>query len=70
MAILGQSNWRYCGKCFGLWFNGNPTNGVCPAGGAHTSSGSFDYLLPANNFSGIAPAGAGKEAATEDDDGA
>ncbi|MFE2721773.1 hypothetical protein [Kitasatospora sp. NPDC059327] len=61
MAIVGQSNWRYCNKCFGLWFNGNPTNGSCPAGGAHTSAGSFDYLLAANTPSGVAPAVAEEE---------
>ncbi|MFJ8623672.1 hypothetical protein ACIRD3_12620 [Kitasatospora sp. NPDC093550] len=66
MAIVGQSNWRYCNKCFGLWFNGNPTNGVCPAGGAHTSSGSFDYLLAANDFRGVVAADAEEAAAGED----
>ncbi|WP_242910674.1 hypothetical protein [Actinomadura terrae] len=34
-APVGQSNWRFCSKCFGLWYNGLPTNGVCPAGGSH-----------------------------------
>jgi hypothetical protein len=28
-----------------MWFNGNPTNGVCPAGGAHTSAGSGNYTF-------------------------
>jgi hypothetical protein len=31
-----QDNWRFCSKCFCLWFNGQPTNGVCAAGGEHT----------------------------------
>ncbi|RSL18636.1 hypothetical protein EDE15_4226 [Edaphobacter aggregans] len=31
-----QDNWRFCSKCFSLWFNGQPTNGVCAAGGVHT----------------------------------
>ncbi|MBF6048426.1 hypothetical protein GO001_24990 [Streptomyces sp. NRRL B-1677] len=51
MAIFGQANWRYCTKCFGLWFNGNPTNGVCPAGGAHSAGTSSNYLLAGDNTS-------------------
>jgi hypothetical protein len=46
MAIAIQRDWRYCVKCFGLWFNGNPTNGHCPAGGAHDQGNvSGDYGL-------------------------
>lgn len=41
---LTQDKWRYCPKCFGLWFNGNPDKGVCPAGGAHLA-GSGNYGL-------------------------
>lgn len=40
-----QSNWRWCYKCEGLWFNGHPTNGRCPAGGVHSSQGSLNYTL-------------------------
>ena len=47
-APIGQNNWRFCRKCFSLWFNGFPTNGVCPAGGAHDGSGSWDYCLVAD----------------------
>jgi hypothetical protein len=48
-APIGQNNWRYCDKCFGLWFNGNPTNGVCPAGGEHEAFGvSWDYCIVAD----------------------
>jgi hypothetical protein len=43
-----QDNWRHCRKCFGLWWNGAPTNGVCPAGGAHDGGGSWNFYLPAN----------------------
>jgi hypothetical protein len=42
----GQSNWRWCSNCQGLFFAGNPTLGVCPAGGAHTDAGSDNYVLP------------------------
>ncbi len=41
----GQSNWRWCSKCEGLWFNGHPGYGKCPTGGGHISSGSGDYRL-------------------------
>jgi hypothetical protein len=41
MAVL-QDNWRFCSKCFCLWYNGEPTNGVCPAGGEHV-----DFQTPA-----------------------
>jgi hypothetical protein len=40
-----QANWRWCSKCEGLWFNGRPGYGRCPAGGGHTSRGSSNYVL-------------------------
>lgn len=43
--IVGQDNWRWCHKCQGLFFNGHATKGKCPAGGAHDSAGSFDYMI-------------------------
>ena len=42
-----QSNWRWCHKCQGLFFAGNP-NPKCPAGGAHENVGSGLYLLAHN----------------------
>jgi hypothetical protein len=48
MAVsLVQQNWRFCNKCFGLWFNGHPKiKGVCPAGGVHEGEGqSGNYFL-------------------------
>ena len=46
MASWGtQRNWRWCSKCQGLWFAGNPSQGVCPQGGTHTKSGSGNYSL-------------------------
>src|SRR3954452_19929705 len=42
---MTQDNWRFCSKCFGLWFNGNPDNGICPAGGTHDVSQSGNYTL-------------------------
>jgi len=39
-----QSDWRWCHKCEGLFFGGNPGS-RCPAGGAHDSAGSANYSL-------------------------
>jgi hypothetical protein len=37
MALASQDNWRFCTKCYCLWWNGYPHNGICPAGGGHTA---------------------------------
>ncbi len=42
---MTQNNWRWCNKCQGLAFAGNPSQGVCPAGGTHSHSGSGDYTI-------------------------
>ncbi len=44
-----QDNWRFCNKCYVLWWNGHQDNGRCPAGGAHEGSGSWDFYLPADS---------------------
>jgi hypothetical protein len=44
MAWGTQRNWRWCSKCQGLWFGGNPA-GPCPAGGKHSKTGSGNYSL-------------------------
>lgn len=41
-AANEQSNWRWCNKCQGLFFGGNPGS-KCPAGGAHSKTGSGNY---------------------------
>jgi hypothetical protein len=43
-----QVNWEYCGNCAGLWYSGNGTNGVCPAGGGHIDKPSDDYVVEYN----------------------
>jgi hypothetical protein len=43
--IPGQDNWRWCTKCQGLAYAGNPTMGACPAGGQHDHAGSGNYTL-------------------------
>ncbi|WP_342380122.1 M57 family metalloprotease [Myxococcus stipitatus] len=39
-----QDNWRWCSKCQGLFYGGNPGS-RCPAGGAHLNSGSGNYYI-------------------------
>jgi hypothetical protein len=45
---LGQRDWRWCKKCEGMFFGGNPSQGTCPAGGAHdkSASGDHDMITP------------------------
>jgi hypothetical protein len=40
-----QADWRFCQKCQSMFFDGYPTKGVCPAGGAHSGQG-FNFVLP------------------------
>jgi hypothetical protein len=40
-----QNNWVFCRKCLGLFWNGLPHNGHCPAGGAHAADSFNFYLL-------------------------
>jgi hypothetical protein len=44
---VGQDNWRWCHKCQGLYYAGNPGS-VCPAGGAHDHTGSGNYDIVQN----------------------
>jgi hypothetical protein len=45
-AYAAQSQWHWCRKCQGLWFNGNNPFGVCPASQfGHDTSGSGNYQL-------------------------
>ena len=53
MAWGTQRNWRWCSKCQGLWFGGNPA-GPCPAGGKHVKTGSGNYTLATNPGAGQA----------------
>jgi hypothetical protein len=48
-----QADWRRCGKCPGLFFNGYVQKGVCPRGGGHVAEGYFYVLAhdtPASAF--------------------
>lgn len=40
-----QDKWRWCFRCEGLFFHGNQSDGVCPAGGPHRTKGSGEYLI-------------------------
>ena len=44
-----QDDWRWCKRCEGMFFHGNPTNGVCPAGGEHSGdpkdSGNYRFTF-------------------------
>jgi hypothetical protein len=44
VAVIHQSNWRWCQKCQGLFYGANPAS-VCPAGGPHDGGASGDYRL-------------------------
>jgi hypothetical protein len=45
-AVPGtQGLWRWCQKCQGFFFSGNPSS-TCPAGGAHDGSASGQYGVP------------------------
>lgn len=39
---LAQEGWRWCNKCQGMFY-GAASQGVCPAGGTHNSTGSGHY---------------------------
>jgi len=45
IQLTEQDNWRWCHKCQGLAFAGNPSPGACPAGGLHDHAGSGNYSL-------------------------
>jgi hypothetical protein len=38
-----QGGWRWCQKCQGAFFSGNPDQGHCPTGGGHDGSASGQY---------------------------
>jgi hypothetical protein len=39
-----QSQWRFCEKCYGMFYNGRSWSGACPAGGGHRAQG-FNFNL-------------------------
>ncbi len=43
--MSNQTGWRFCQKCHGLFFAGNPDQGTCPGGGTHDGSASGKYVM-------------------------
>ncbi|WP_434415995.1 hypothetical protein [Nannocystis pusilla] len=46
-ALPGQEDWRFCRKCFGMFYaqNGETVGTVCPSGGEHALQG-LNFYLP------------------------
>jgi CubicO group peptidase (beta-lactamase class C family)/phage-related protein len=42
--IGSQNEWRFCKKCYAMFFNGYDQSGVCPTGGNHSAQG-FDFYI-------------------------
>jgi hypothetical protein len=40
-----QTEWRFCQKCFVMFYNGYQEKGRCPTGGAHAAAG-YGFVLP------------------------
>jgi hypothetical protein len=40
-----QNQWRFCNKCFVMFYDGYPGKGVCAAGNAHLAQG-YNFVLP------------------------
>jgi hypothetical protein len=42
-----QGQWRFCNKCYALFYDGYPNKGACAAGGGHQAQG-FKFVLRHN----------------------
>ena len=40
-----QSDWRFCSKCYAMFYDGYADKGHCAAGGGHLAQG-FNFVLP------------------------
>ena len=40
-----QTEWRFCRKCYAMFYDGYEKKGTCPAGGAHFAQG-YGFVLP------------------------
>jgi hypothetical protein len=45
IEVHEQPDWRWCKKCYALWFSKTTVGSHCAAGGAHDATGSFPYFL-------------------------
>ncbi|MFD8974900.1 hypothetical protein [Streptomyces sp. NPDC059593] len=53
----GQRDWRFCGKCLGLFWarDGSTAGTVCPAGGEHSFPPGSWMFFPPNDHQGATP---------------
>jgi hypothetical protein len=51
-SAQGQSDWKWCTKCYCISFSANPSDGTCPRGGTHKHTGSSNYTILTNAGSG------------------
>ena len=42
---VAQTGWRFCNKCYGMFYDGYPAKGLCAAGGPHVAQG-YKFVLP------------------------
>lgn len=50
-ASQSQYDWRFCGKCKAMYWDGSASKGHCPAGGGHQANG-FNFGLNFNHSTG------------------
>jgi hypothetical protein len=44
-TATAQTDWRFCSKCFAMFYDGYPNKGRCAAGEGHLAQG-FNFVLP------------------------
>jgi hypothetical protein len=44
---VAQAGWRFCNKCFAMFYDGYSAKGHCAAGGPHVAQG-YNFVLPHN----------------------
>jgi hypothetical protein len=52
-----QQGWRWCSKCQGLSYGPQQGGSICPAGGTHVSTNSFNYVLDIGGDGTVPPPG-------------
>lgn len=43
--VLPQASWRFCNKCYSMFYNGYQEKGACPGKGQHEAAG-YNFILP------------------------
>ena len=54
-TATAQSAWRFCNKCYAMFYDGFPDKGHCAAGGPHVAQG-YNFVLPHGSAVTQAPA--------------